>query len=69
MTDTFIDYAQAFADYLQQDVGGAAPGDPILPTPPLATAVPCDAYSTQQFTNADGELQLPDPAVERACEP
>lgn len=69
VTDTFIDYAQAFVDYLQQNVGGAAPGDPILATPPLATAVPCEAYSTQQFTNADGVLQVPDPAVGRACEP
>jgi hypothetical protein len=39
--DTFIDYAQAFIDYMQQNVGGAAPGDPILETPPTVEAVPC----------------------------
>ncbi len=69
VTDTFIDYAQAFIDYLQQDLGGAAPGDPVLDIPPLATAVSCEDYSTQQFINADGVLQLPDAAVGRACEP
>lgn len=69
VVDTFIDYAQAFIDYLQQNLGGAAPGDPILDTPPLATAVSCEHYSTQQFTSVDGELLLPDPAVGRACEP
>lgn len=68
VVDTFIDYAQAFIDYLQQNLGGAAPGDPILDSPPLASPLPCDAYSTQQFTNADGQLLLPDPNVGRACE-
>jgi 5'-nucleotidase / UDP-sugar diphosphatase len=67
--DTFIDYAQAFIDYLQQNLGGAAAGDPVLPVPPLATAVACSDYSTQQFTNLEGELLLPDPTVGRACEP
>ncbi|NBC50020.1 MAG: hypothetical protein GVY22_19045 [Gammaproteobacteria bacterium] len=69
VTDTFIDYAQAFIDYLQINVGGAAPGSPILDTPPVVSAVPCEGYSTQQFINADGVLQTPDPAVGRACTP
>ena len=69
VVDTFIDYAQAFIDYMQQNVGGAAPGDPILDLPPAIEAIPCEDYSTQQFTNADGELQLPDPTVGRACAP
>lgn len=68
VVDTFIDYAQGFIDYLQQDLGGAAPGDPILVNPPAITPVPCSDYSTQRFTNADGQLQLPDATVPRTCE-
>ncbi|NBC11022.1 MAG: DUF4214 domain-containing protein [Planctomycetes bacterium] len=67
-TDTFIDYAQAFIDFLQQDVGGAEPGDPILVPPPSVGAVPCADYSTQSFIDAAGVPLLPDPAVGRACE-
>lgn len=58
-----------FIDYLQQDVGGAVPGDPVLDTPPTVEAPLCDDYSTRQFINADGELLLPNPTVGRACEP
>lgn len=68
VVDTYIDYAQAFIDYLQQDLGGAAAGDPILETPPQVWPIPCSDYSTQHFTNAEGVLQLPDPEVPRACE-
>jgi len=68
VVDTYIDYAQAFIDYLQQDLGGAAAGDPILETPPQVWPIPCSEYSTQRFTNAEGVLQLPDPEVPRACE-
>lgn len=66
ITDTFIDYAQAFMDYLQQNVGGASPGDPILAIPPEVAALACGDYSTQSFVNADGEPKLP--TVPRSCE-
>lgn len=66
-TDTFIDYAQGFIDYLQQDLGGAAPGDPILATPPEIRALPCADYSTQRFVDGLGRLLPPDPATPPAC--
>jgi 5'-nucleotidase len=66
--NTFVDYAQGFIDYLQQDLGGAAPGDPILATPPEVRALPCADYSTQRFIAPDGRLRQPDPRVLRACD-
>ncbi len=68
VVDTFIDYAQAYIDYLQQDLGGAIPGDPILDPPPVVSPPACEDYSTQSFINADGVLQEPDPLFPRACE-
>lgn len=68
VVDTYIDYAQAFIDYLQQDLGGAEPGDPVLETPPLVMPPFCTDYSTQLFINENGEPQVPDPAAPRACE-
>lgn len=56
VVDTFIDYAQSFIDYVEQDLGG------------VVEPLPCDDYSTQLFINADGIAQLPDPTVPRACE-
>jgi 5'-nucleotidase len=56
VVDTFIDYAQSFIDYVEQDLGG------------VVEPLPCDDYSTQLFTAADGNVQLPDPAFPRACE-
>ena len=41
-TDTFIDYAQAFIDYVQQDLGGAV------------SRVPIEEYSTQSVQRIDG---------------
>jgi 5'-nucleotidase / UDP-sugar diphosphatase len=66
-TDTFIDYAQGFIDYLQQDLGGAAPGDPILTAPPEVRALPCADYSTQRFVDGLGRPLQPDPAVPQGC--
>lgn len=66
IVDTFIDYAQGFIDYLQQNVGGAAPGDDVLPTPPSVDALSCDDYSTRSFIGADGVERLP--IVGRTCE-
>ncbi|MBK1716405.1 bifunctional metallophosphatase/5'-nucleotidase [Thiocystis violacea] len=66
--DTFIDYAQGFIDYLQQDLGGARPGDPILANPPEVRPLACSEYSTRRFVNAGGKVQRPDPEVPRACE-
>lgn len=66
-TDTFIDYAQGFIDYLQQDLGGAAPGDPILATPPEVRALPCADYSTRRFIDGLGHLLQPDPVVPQGC--
>ncbi|ADC61151.1 bifunctional metallophosphatase/5'-nucleotidase [Allochromatium vinosum] len=66
-SDTFIDYAQGFIDYLQQDLGGAAPGDPILATPPEIRPLPCADYSTQRFVDGQGRLLQPDPANPPAC--
>jgi len=68
MVDTYIDYAQGFIDYLQQDLGGAAAGDPILAAPPQVTPVACSDYSTEIFIDAEGQLQLPDPNYPRVCE-
>lgn len=65
--DTYIDYAQGFIDYLQQDLGGANPGDPVLIDPPRVGALPCGDYSTQVFINEDGLRQEPDPLIGRAC--
>ncbi|WP_420844338.1 NAD nucleotidase [Lamprobacter modestohalophilus] len=68
MVDTYIDYAQAFIDYMQQDLGGAEPGDSVLTTPPLVTPPFCSDYSTQLFINENSEPQLPDAEFLRACE-
>ncbi|MCK7575372.1 MAG: 5'-nucleotidase C-terminal domain-containing protein [Chromatiales bacterium] len=65
--DTFIDYAQGFIDYLQQDLGGAAPGDPILATPPEVRALPCADYSTRRFVDGLGRPLQPDPAAPQNC--
>lgn len=65
--DTFIDYAQGFIDYLQQDFGGAAPGDPILATPPEVRPLPCADYSTRRFVDGLGHLLQPDPALPPGC--
>lgn len=46
-TDTFLDYAQAFVDYVRRET---AAGRPI-------TKLPIAEYSTQQFINRSGELQ------------
>lgn len=56
VTDTFIDYAQAFIDYVEQDLQG-------IVEPPA-----CENYSTQLFTDIDGTTLLPDAAFPRACE-
>ncbi|MBK1654630.1 bifunctional metallophosphatase/5'-nucleotidase [Allochromatium vinosum] len=66
-TDTFIDYAQGFIDHLQQDLGGAAPGDPILATPPEVRALPCADYSTQRFVDGLGRPLQPDSAMQPGC--
>ncbi|QGU31963.1 bifunctional metallophosphatase/5'-nucleotidase [Thermochromatium tepidum ATCC 43061] len=66
-SDTFIAYAQAFIDYLQQDLGGAAPGDPILATPPEVRPLPCADYSTQVFVDGLGRLLQTDPALPSGC--
>ena len=41
-TDTFIDYAQAFIDYVEQDLGGAV------------SRLPIEEYSTQSVQRIDG---------------
>ena len=66
IVDTFIDYAQAFIDYLQQDVGGAAAGDPVLDPAPSVSALACADYSTQSFIGTDGVERLPAP--NRTCD-
>jgi 5'-nucleotidase len=65
IVDTFIDYAQALIDYLQQDVGGAAAGEPVLVPAPEISAVACADYSTQSFIGTDGIERIP--AVNRTC--
>ncbi|MGQ9659521.1 MAG: bifunctional metallophosphatase/5'-nucleotidase [Thermochromatium sp.] len=66
-TDTFIDYAQAFIDYLQQDLGGAAPGASPLATLPEVRALPCADYSTQRFVDGSGRPLQSDPEVSQGC--
>ena len=43
--DTFIDYAQGFIDYVQQDLGG------------VIDKLPVAEYSTQRFYDENGQLQ------------
>jgi 5'-nucleotidase / UDP-sugar diphosphatase len=65
--DTFIDYAEAFIKYLQEVVGGASPGDPIVSPVPQVEALACEDYSTQSFVGEDGALRVP--AANRTCNP
>ncbi|RNE89701.1 bifunctional UDP-sugar hydrolase/5'-nucleotidase [Marichromatium sp. AB31] len=59
--------AQVFIEYLQRDLGGAAPGAALLAVPPRVRPLPCAEYSTQRLIGRDGDARRADPEVPAVC--